>query len=94
MITIAEWLKRNNVHKSVIEKGRGIVAIAVQQDESPDTVVTDQSTDEAIYLKKITDLKLQVNEKARVFVIGTDQWEKMTKKNLFMANLKKQDNEP
>jgi len=89
MITIGEWMKQNNVHKSIIEKGRGVLVISVNSDDKYDTVVNDRQTGDAIYMKKITDFNFQLDtDKTKAFVIGTDQWKKMTTKNLFMSKLR------
>lgn len=94
MVAIKDWLVSNNVHRSIIDKNKAIIAISVNKDDSPDTAVTDQNTGKIVYMKKISDLNHDVDSsKNRIFVIGIDQWKKMTTKNLFISRIKnKEDN--
>lgn len=88
-MTILEWLIQNNVHRSIIDKGKAFVVMSVNKDDKPDTIITDQNTGEAIFMKKINDLNTNIDlEKTRLFVIGAEQWKKMTTKNLFLSKLK------
>lgn len=88
-MTILEYMKQNNIHKSLVEKGKYVSVISVGPNDNPDTIVNDQNTGEPIYMKKVDDLGFEFDPKlTRVFIIGKDQWKKMTTKNLFLSHLK------
>lgn len=85
---IIEWIRQNNVHESFIKNGKAVIAVSTTEDNF-DTIVIDQNSGNQVRMKKIEDINTEVDtSQVRIFVIGIDQWKKMTNKNLFMSSIR------
>ena len=85
---IKQWMKKENVPESLIKSGKFVVAISVDSQEMYDAIVNSQNN--LIYLREVNDLDQEVDEKeSKIFIIKTTSWKRMTTKNLWLSNHKK-----
>ena len=104
LIEAGRWLKkmghvtmrpgekpRNAV--ALVKKGKFVLALVVEDHDEADTVV---NYDESITAFKRIDLQTKVKyDEDRITVFPADFWKKATTKNLFLGNLKRnQDDDP
>lgn len=81
-MTIKDMLKDHN-----FQDKNFIVAVSVNPSDDFDAVVMSPGLSQ-LFLKKETDLNKEISEGQRAFCISIEAWERMTKKNIWINQLK------